>query len=186
MHLSKSIVSIIAIFFSVAFSHAQQYKTALLFDAKGDIESINTSSDSELFKREIKFNRDGMMPWSVMTYQDSLPIGFNMELGNHYNRLKVDYNENKMPSSISLESNLSKKDVIITVEYIYDEHNLISQIIRFSENGVSKLSVRNYSNWIYDDRHNWIQRLVEESISDSDNSKNTVKNYYETRKIKYY
>lgn len=177
------------------------YKAAVLFDAKGPVKEIKLKTQNKMAARskKVKFSRDGEKKWSSLTYDNSgLPVGFDINFGSTRMSLKVDYDDARLPVSMRLASNLSGESENVVITNTYADGRLVSQGYEGEQSdGAVKRVTLDFSDWKYDEAGNWVERAVRETekvvsrgINDGQEvmavAPGEVKDYVETRTIKYY
>lgn len=198
----KRLLSILIIFLTIQSVYAQQtYHDALLFDAKGNIESITYKSGSSLPTPAIIFGQDGAIHeiFQQQAVNDTLAFSTPMPIENiirdNSNLPTLIKFKTQMPYDFSL--NITWDNSVAT-EFRYMLVYNTKFVKQLGSNGLAtglKLyailddtenwnyaGMSKFSNYSYDDNGNWIKRTVT-LLDENDIETNT---YIEERQITYF
>lgn len=109
----------IIIGYNISLAQERIYHEDALYGLKGNVSEVKTKSKTQLpLQNEFKFNNNGRLSLSTMTYNDSgYPIGYNITNGKSFADHRVIWNENKTPKSINTYSTLSPSKYTQTIEF---------------------------------------------------------------------
>lgn len=170
-----------------SYSYAQEYKTALVYEAHGPIKEIRTKSDNPFAKGKLKFLPNGQEKTEIMTFDDNgYPIGYGMNVGDMSTKLNIRYDSLSNIKSMLFETNIIGNKQKIEVINFYDGNRLVSRNIHLTSPKKEGTIQSEFSNERYDEYGNWIERTVNEKGIDGNGEVGKEKTYIETRTIKYY
>lgn len=185
---SGALLLILAI--GVVSACAQTYKSMVLYEVSGPVESIKYDKNNPFEKLldTVKFGKDGRPAKDIMTYDTyGYPIGFGTKYGKRVNSAYITYDNERRPAKVTLWGNTDAAGALqdsITTSFIE---------IRYSENGVKSLTLTSeddnvkeyiFSDKTLDDHGNWTKRRVTVVTKRGQNAEPTEE-YEETRQIKY-
>lgn len=192
MKIKSNVLTLIMALMAVIGMYAQEmpckFKGAALYNAKGDVKviKIKTKNPVAVNKKE-KFNQEGKINCSLLTYNEQgLPTAMDLTMGSRGIVLRADYTPEENIADVSYECNILGAKSNFSVAYTYDgEGNQTQAVITVkSKKGNGTITSR-YSDYVFDDKGNWISRQVEETSIGTDGKEKKAE-YVETREIKYW
>lgn len=172
---------------------AQEYKEGLLYEVTGPVRKVKIKSENPfLQQKKIDFTENGRGKLS-MTFFDSegYPLGYEMNYGKKSLSMVVTYDSLRRVENTLLKNTLvGNMTLSCTIEYA--DKTSEPAVVRYSMRNKKEEteSVCTFSDYVYDDRGNWISRKVAQTISSVNTSNSKTKEakeeYVETRVITYY
>ncbi len=167
-------------------AYAQDYKYAAVYEAVGPVKEIKTDSQFALIQKKVKIDKKGMGGLPVMLYDDSgYPLGFEMNMMGKQIFQKFFWNDQNRLDSVAVRLALLRDYKLISAKNVYSDGNVITQEIDIETKDGGIKYIRLFSDYIFDDKGNWISRKVRQTAITKDCDK-TEEEFNETRTLKYY
>lgn len=177
---------ILLVLVSYNVAAGQEYKEGLIYDIMGNVKEFKLKTENKYLKKHIKFEDNGKSKRSLTFFDgNGFPLGYSLNFGKNGLGQSITYDSLQRIDSI-IDTATYKESVVRTTKRIYSQKgNDMTEIAKVIFNIISKDGEKSivceYSDYVYDERGNWISRNVTEF-------ENTLKSrqYTEIRKIKYY
>ncbi|MDE6341391.1 MAG: hypothetical protein K2K93_03655 [Muribaculaceae bacterium] len=167
-------------------ANAQEFHYAALYEAAGPVKQIKYLSKPSYGNRNVKIKKDGRGGLAMMSYDDAgYPVGFQLDMFGKENYQKFYWNTRHQLDSVAYRfSGIGERNSMnCKIEYAKDAMDKV--VMTVDDNGCKKIVDLTFSNYVFDDRGNWISRMVDRIVMEGD--KDAVKDSYEERReIKYY
>lgn len=170
----------------ISEAQAQKYKSGILWDLKGPVKEVKTDSPFPMAEKKMKFSEEGHIKNRRMSYDEACrPVGYSLEDGDAYIRVKVTYTPDGRIDRITHVGNNGEGETATVFTFDNDGRktdsvNMLSQ----AADGTMTMDL-DFSNYIYDTRGNWISRTVNLTRHAAGADPQTAQ-FVETRQIKYY
>ena len=182
----KNLMIILGIVASSVAAYCQDFKASKLFDAYGNIKQIKYKTQDPLLDfKNVKFDKDGKLKNSMIFYDEAgFPKGIDLNFGplsfnitflfDKYNLTNVKLIRTK-PNPVELDIKYEFLNGVMTTESAVSSEKKDTTNYQYS-----------FSDYIKDDKGNWISRNVNLIITNPSGTKEKTKTYTETREIKYW
>lgn len=183
------IILILALLLLNVAANAQDYQAYRLYELNGPVKQVSIKTEDPFYtlSKKVDFSVNGMQKFASWVYDENgWPIGEGFCGGSTFWNTTVVLDSHHRPVSILRTMNGDKKCPIINMntKFFFDANgNVAKKEVSYKD--TTTTYIFEYSNYILDEKGNWIQRSVTMSQIEAENrSKN--KSFTETRTIKYW